>query len=285
MLRFHAFFEYTKWITCLFFFASFQTGNAATHYYAFGNDLIDVVIPSTYKDIDTLECCINGIKENGKNVRRIIVVSPEKLTDQAEWFDEKLFPFTISDVSLKLHEKSVPDFMLGWHYQQLLKLYAAFVIPNISSNVLILDSDTIFLNPVDFINYTGGGLYNPGSEYVVPYFEHAQRLLPGFHKIFPRYSGISHHMLFQKPVLEDIFNDIRKNHETEPWIAFCDCIAQNEKYGFSEYEIYFNYVFARTDQVMIRSLKWLNTSQVSELQNFKDAGYHYVSCHAYLRNP
>ena len=93
---------------------------------------------------------------------------------------------------------------VGWYYQQLLKLYAAFVIPDISSNVLIVDADTIFLNPVHFLNAQHAGLYNPGTEYNPPYFEHAAKLIPNFKKLFPQHSGISHHMLFQKRSEEPI---------------------------------------------------------------------------------
>ena len=44
--------------------------------------MIDVVIPAHKKDIDTLDLCIDGIRKNVKDVRRIIVVSKEKLTDK-----------------------------------------------------------------------------------------------------------------------------------------------------------------------------------------------------------
>ena len=61
--------------------------------YPFVNEPIDVMIPAVAKDIDTLNLCIEGIRENCKQVRRIIVVSDKRLTTKAEWFDEKRFPF------------------------------------------------------------------------------------------------------------------------------------------------------------------------------------------------
>jgi len=259
--------------------------------YELPKEPIDVVIPCTSKDIRTLSLCINGIRKYGENINRIIVVSAEKLTEDAEWFDEKNYPFTKKDVSLQIFKDEkraeaylhAPKNRIGWIYQQFLKLYASFVIPDLSSNVLILDSDTVFLNPVSFYDkQTGGGYFNPGTENNKPYFTHAQRLIPGFKKIYKNYSGISHHMLFQRPILEDLFQVVEDTHNQEFWKAACDCIDKKDIFAcISEYEIYFNFALGRTNQCKIRNLKWKNV-RFQGLGFFKKNGYHYVSCHAYL---
>jgi hypothetical protein len=253
---------------------------------------IDVIIPCTAKDTPTLDLCIEGIRKNGKNVRRVIVISSEPLTDQAEWFDEKKFPFTKYDIALEILQDETKaqqllskDSRIGWIYQQFLKLYASFVIPNISSNILMLDADTIFLKPVNFVGSSGEGLYNPGIEHHPPYFRHAARLIPGFKRVFKEYSGISHHMLFQRSVLEDLMREVRLYHHVEPWRAFCRCIDQRylHQSSLSEYEIYFNFAFMRTSQMKIRPLQWANISLLDEIATYQEKGYDYVSCHAYLR--
>ncbi len=50
----------------------------------------------------------------------------------------------------------------------------------------------------------GEPFFNVSDEYYDEYFKHAARLLPGFRRVYPQYSGICHFMLFQKPVLEDL---------------------------------------------------------------------------------
>lgn len=254
--------------------------------YPFLNDPIDVVIPAVDKDNDSLNLCIKGIRENCKNVRRIIVVSRNKLTDEAEWFNEADYPFSIKDIDARLYHSQVSESIherTGWYYQQLLKLYVFTVIPDISSNVLILDSDTIFLNPVEFLNDAHAGLYNTGIEYHHPYFEHMRRLLPSLRKLYPHISGITHHMLFQKCVVEDLFSCVEDLHKIPFWQAFCNCVdTQRTHSGASEYEIYFNFVFSRTNQVEIRQLKWKDVPFFNG-PAYKNEGYHYVSCHAYLR--
>src|ERR1700733_3334651 len=113
-------------------------------FYPFTSDPIDVVIPSIEKDAMTLELCIAGIRKNCSSIRKVIVVSSKQLTHKAEWFDESRYPFSKKDVAFYL-SKGVSqrtssllqqqDSRLGWYYQQLLKLYAPFVIPDISPNV------------------------------------------------------------------------------------------------------------------------------------------------------
>jgi Family of unknown function (DUF6492) len=266
--------------------------------YPLSNDPVDVVVPCIKKDLVTLDLCIAGIREHGYPIRRIIVVSPERLTEQAEWFDEALFPFSKEEVTFFLWKKDLHTTRhylkyreyrrrINWCYQQLLKLYASFVIPDLSPNVLVLDADTIFLNPVCFLDDNGGGLYAPGFSNHWVYYEHANRCLTGLHRIFPEYSGIAHHMLFQLSILKDLFFSIEQQHQKPLWQVFCfetDPKYIKEPPFASEYEIYFNFAFARTDQVHIRLLKWTDVANIDNLASLREQGYHYVSNHSYMRH-
>jgi len=251
---------------------------------------IDVIIPCHEKDLPTLSLAIKGIKQNGNGVRRVIVISATKFTNDAEWFDEARFPFTKKDITLMIfnqNEQQAQDYMriypdrVGWVYQQLLKLYAGMVIPDISSNVLALDSDTIFLRSVSFIDNQGYALYNVGTEHHRPYFEHMSRLLPRLNKVYAKHSGISHHMLFQRHILKDLFQDIEAYHQMEPWQALCVCIDKGS-FRISEYEIYFNYIVSRNYKVKIRPLKYKDMKfDIKAIAKRKKQNYAYVSCHSY----
>ena len=160
--------------------------------YNFSTEPIDVIIPCTIKDKICLEKCINCIKEHGKNIRRIVVVSKTKLTNKAEWFDEEKFPFNFKEIAYELFkdEKKATNYLkskknrLGWLFQQLIKFYAIYTIPNISSNVLMLDADVIYLNHTSFINKKTNAAYlNRAKEHHPSYFEHGKRLIPGFYKV------------------------------------------------------------------------------------------------------
>lgn len=277
----------------LFISCSLHSYNHEKVIYNLTNDPIDVVIPSVPKDLETLNLCIDGIRRYGKNVRRIIVVSPDKYTDKAEWLSEHSFPFTKLDLAIEIFKGDVelakrelarPGNRISWALQQLLKLCSSFMIPDISPNVLVLDSDTIFLNPVEFMNERNGAMFNPGTENHTVYFEHAARLIPGFYKIYPEHSGICHWILIQRPILEDLFRTVEETHGVPFWKAYCRCIDYFKHPSFSaDYEVYFNYALSRTKQVSLQFLKWTNLSYVGNFHHFKSQNYHYVSCHAWAR--
>ena len=270
-----------------------STAYAKQRHYPLTRDIIDVVIPCSQKDLYTLKMCIDGIRNNGTDIGRIIVISQKRLSKKAEWYSEASFPFTIFDVAEELSKGDPiirgllarPGSRAGWYYQQLLKLYAPLVIQDISPNVLVLDADTVFINPVSFLNECNGGLYNIGTEYNLPYFEHARLLIPGFTKIFPHFSGITHHMIFQRPVIDDLFRHVERIHRKPFWKVFCSLVAPSSVLysGASEYEIYFNFVFSRTKQVSLRCLRWKNISKKSLISQFAKKGYHFVSLHSYDR--
>jgi hypothetical protein len=261
-------------------------------HYPLVDDPIDVVIVAHPKDKGTLEDCIEGIKENCRKIRRVIVISAEKLTDKAEWFNENWFPFSKKEVVwiiTKGNKKKSEEFARyrhgpGWYFQQLLKLYAPFIIPHISSNVLVIDADTIFINPVEFLNDSLGGLFCFSHEKAKRgYLKHAERLVPGYQRIYPEIYSVCHHMLFQKPILKDLFRTVESYHGTKFWVAFCSCVDLKRSAGASEFEIYYHYALTHTDQVQLRELKWINSAHPEEKDDFKRAGYHFVAFHTYMR--
>lgn len=251
---------------------------------------IDVVIPCAPKDRQSLGLCIQGIRQNGNNVRRIIVISKEKLTDAAEWFSEDAFPFSKEEIALEIFRGDAiaarnfieqPDTRIGWVFQQFLKLYAPFIIPDISANVLILDADVIFLRSTSFMTEEGSPYFTPSDEIChVPYFNHAARLLPDLHRVYPEHSGIAHHMLFQKPILEDLFENIQTVHQIEPWKAICRAAdLQDITFcGMSEYEIYFNFTLLRCSQAIIRPLRWTLIPSLRYLPAYRQGGFNFVCC-------
>jgi Family of unknown function (DUF6492) len=261
--------------------------------YNLTQDPIDVVIAAHPKDTETLDACIDGIRENCKKVKRVIVISADRLTDKAEWFDEKKFPFSMDDVALSVGkgDRTTSDEFFrnhnrgpGWYLQQLLKFYSPFIIPGISSNVLVVDADAIFMNRVEFLNDSNGGLLCISHlEPKERYLKHAERFLPGYKRIYPEIYSVCHHMLFQRAILEDLMRTVEQYHGTAFWHAFCHCVDLNEKSGASEYEIYYNFSLTHTDQVGLRELKWKNSSKLNSVEKYKKEGYHFVAFHTYMR--
>jgi len=260
-----------------------------THY-EFNLEPIDVVIPCAPCDQGSLDLCIEGIRKYGKDIGRIIVISKSRLTDQAEWFDEANFPFdrwAIAKVLFDGDEEGAKEHMkgpnrTGWILQQLLKFYAPTVIPGISSNVLMLDADTIFLNPISFRNGEGAPYFATAGEYMEPYFSQMKNLIPWLKRKMP-HSGIVHHMLFQKPVLDDLFRTIEWYHNRPVWEAMVASVTELMWACLSEYEIYFNFILTKSDQPVIRPLLWKNHHSLKDLDHYRNKGYAYVTCHKWMR--
>ena len=252
---------------------------------------IDVVIPVCQKDLRTLDYALM-VLGNMEGVSVALLLFPtSRIRTRRSGLMKGDNPFSKKDVEQKISELLPAGHPYdgkrnGWVYQQLLKFYAPFIIPGIASNVLVLDADTIFLRSVSFIDQDGTALYNVGTEYCPAYFQHAKKLINDrpITKVFREYSGICNHMLFQRPVLDDLFAEIRKNHNMEPWQALLTCINP-DALAFScmsEYEIYFNFIFSRKYNVKIRKLMYEDCGfSLNKIRQRQMDEFHYISCHAY----
>ena len=253
--------------------------------------IIDVIIPAHKKDLGTLNHCIDGIRKNIANVRRIIVISKEKYTEKAEWFDESLYPFSFQEISDLVAGSNV-----GWNYQQLLKLYAVLVIPNISENVLVVDSDTVFYRKVKFFSDEGLPLYNlskdqnlDNSNFHQTTFRHIKKILPELSEIFPKefenVSGICHHMLFQKSIIEELFAAVEKVDGTGDTFYKIFLKNQENSFGVAEYNLYFYFLISHHPQsYKVRILNYKNTSDFNPIKECLRRKYDYCSYHSYMRD-
>jgi hypothetical protein len=278
-----------------FFVLIFAVLQAEKRVYALTTDSIDVVIPCSIKDIETLELCVEGIKNHCVNLGRVIVVSQEMLTAKAEWFDEALFPFDKEAIALQIfHGDSTaargyidhPQTRIGWIFQQLLKLYVHRVIPNLSPNCLILDADVMFTQPISFLSPAGEPFFSFSIEHTKEYLEHAFRLLPDLKQAYSDKCGIAHHMLFQKPILEDLLTKVETHHQMESWQAILHCIDPQTVYGpaLSEYEIYFNFACLNTDQAILRKLRSYNIQDLRLFKVYSKHNFAYLTSHSWSRD-
>ena len=233
---------------------------------------IDVVIPLGPKDTAMMDRVIRGARENIVGCRRIVVVGTTPI-DGAEFVHEnQAFPFTLADVA-RIHGSGDRN---GWYFQQLIKLYAGECIPGLTEAYLVMDADTVFLRPVAFPGYA------TSTEHHQPYFAHMLRLHPTFTRAVPA-SGICHHMLLEKRVLQEIRALVEEHHPGKQfWEVFLEQVDVRETSlsGASEYELYFHYIM-RVHSPRIRPLSFRNVKRVPEKE--KNPTEDLVSCHWYLR--
>jgi len=179
------------------------------------------------------------------NANRHLIITDEVAKDLG-------FPFTWSDLRVFMNH----DHRVGWYLQQLIKLYAWKVIPDLSDPYLVLDADTRFLREIE-MQQNGKLLFTEAGEWHEPYFEHMQRLHPSLVKV-QRASGVAHHMPFSHKILSSLFDLVEEFHQEEFWVSFMRLLDPKHKEGSgaSEYEIVFNYTqIAFPDMFELRRLE------------------------------
>lgn len=235
---------------------------------------MDAVIVAHKKDIETLDLCINGIRSNIVDVNRdVIVVSNERLTDNAIWYDERDFPFQRSDVVAVVGEKRA-----GWYFQQLLKLYSILTIPGVSERIIIVDADTVFLNNIVIDGF------NIANKMHKPYFDHMNLLVPDLVRQM-NYSGTVHCMVYLQHVVQSLMERVEAKHQKSFWKAYLDCVNPNDykQAGASEQEIYFHFTLANYDNYKLQKMRCTTICTLKDIERCRKQGYHYVTSHNYLR--
>lgn len=142
----------------------------------------------------------------------------------------------------------------GWLFQQLLKLNSNEVCDN--ENILILDSDTIFIRPIKFIE-NGKFVLSCSDEFHQPYREAFKKILGFIPK--SEFSFVSHYMLFNKKKLQLLKQHI-ENKNNKVWFkAIIDSASTESTSGFSEYETYGNFIEEFFPEEMLK-IYWFNKS-------------------------
>jgi FkbM family methyltransferase len=241
-------------------------------------DQFDIVIPVGPNDQEIVRQQIDYTKKNILGYRKIYIISaiPGLDVENCVTIHESTFPFSIETVA-SIHGSNKRN---GWYLQQLLKLYAGLVIPDILDRWLLIDADTFFMKPTTFVE-NNQCLYNYGTEYHKPYFAHMSLLDKDFTKMDPSKSGICHHMILEKRYVLELIEKVEQGHKDSFYNTFLRKVQEQDVSGSgaSEYELYFNYMLKyHADKIQIRKLKWKNAVSLNT-----DTEHDYISIHWYNR--
>ena len=244
---------------------------------------IDVVIPTTTKDIHKLEKVIPSLNNITHHIDNIFIVSPksEYVVEfckqyKTTFIDENsVLPITLQEIKYKPQGISRE----GWIFQQLLKLNIDTFCKN--EYILVADSDTLFNKKQYFIKKEKM-VFDCSDEFHLPYFDTLKKLLP-IKKRFPL-SFVAHHMLFKKSYLKEMKNEIEKT-QNKPWLnAILDNLHPDETSSFSEYETYGNWMYQNHKKDMLLR-EWYNLSTTTK--NFETISkstlnkFKTISMHSY----
>ncbi len=242
----------------------------------------DILFLCHEKDVEILKKNMEYAKKNIYGYRKIFVLSKEnyfKGDKSISFVDEKIFPFSKKDIA-----KYAPEGRTGWYYQQFLKLYFLEAIGKRAlNNVLIIDADCAFIRKTAFFEGKKP-LYNLEIGYHDPYYEILERVF-GFGSQTKNMSGTVHHMMYQRKYIKEILNFIRKKSGKELWKEIMEKADKKTISGFSEQELYFNYVLRfHKRKIKIRRIRFIDFPYNGSFWTwlFRNLGYHYIASHDYL---
>ena len=242
----------------------------------------DIVIPIGPDDIDIIHDQIEYTKRNVIGYRNIYIIryNPTLEVKDCIMIGENIFPFSKSTVE----NYGIPKHRSGWYLQQLLKLYSGIVIPGILERYLVIDGDTFFLKPVQFMedDYC---LYSYLGENWNPYFEHILNIHPSFEKFDETKSGITHHMMLETKYVREMMDMVITYHNIPEFydIYLQFILHQKTNSGASEYELYFNFIQKyHPDAIKLRYLNYKGKKRCLDFTG--DTECDYVSVHSWIQS-
>ena len=255
---------------------------------------LPVLVPCAAKDQALLPLVLQRLRRFGQGLGRIVVVSskppaffPEGI-EPFEWIHDDALPLTQRDLQHWLGA----DAAAGWWWQQLLKLQLLRWRPDLGQRILVWDSESVLMRPLHF-EEAGRILLHPASEIHAPYTAHFSTLVPALQRWHPRVSGITHWMVFDAEVLDDLIGRVQSHWHMPFWQAYLAAVQPQwrQQGGASEYDLMFNYALAyHSDRYQLRSLKWRVTGDLNALRASSAAPRDqrsteaYLTCHRHLRD-
>jgi hypothetical protein len=258
-----------------------------------GAGLFDVLYVVHSKDLGPLKWGMRSLFCRVPDIGKVWVVSDDAPAvrallselgselggDRISWVNEKDFPLGWHDINQAMNCKS----NCGWYLQQLLKLYAGRTIPGIR-DYMVVDADLVWfgknVNMVAARDSKSGAptayFYNTAGQNRAPYFEHIARLTGGeVVRVDRAVSGITHHMVFKRDVLEALLKLCERHAPNGGpfWSAVLQAVDPKLENSVSEYELYLNYALKfHPFTVQLRHLTFANGPKPGVVYNGGDEG-------------
>ncbi|MTE22373.1 hypothetical protein F0L17_25375 [Streptomyces sp. TRM43335] len=220
---------------------------------------LDVLILAAEKDLPGLGACVEGLLAHCRNpIATLRIVSRSRPTvpdtvpgTRIAWTDELRCVPGVRDIHGFLRASGRDPSNASWYFQQLVKLRCFDLLPaDAPEHVLVVDADFVLLRDTVFVDALRRSLVPYGyplswrlgtREHRLPNrhtaLEAASRLVPGWQPV-DAYSGMQHHMVFDRTILDDLAERARHAHGTSLWQAFLATSDAGKWTGASEYVLY-----------------------------------------------
>ena len=233
-------------------FIEINSINTKKHKHLVSKDKLSGVYLTTGKDLPVFRKSLQSALMHLSDVQTFFVICPEahelskKISsedgDRVVFIDEKNFPLKFESVAdvmldtiaqigkypLKNGKSPFESFMwskLGWYFQQVVKVYAGDFLG--LENFVVLDSDLVFFKDIKLKNDSNGRYnYAYSSQWHASYRATMKLILDIGHTPGPYYSGICHHMVILKKVMDDMKNRVRSLHGIPMWQMMLNASAR-----------------------------------------------------------
>lgn len=244
------------------------------------NRALTVVVPAVEKDAKVLAHCLRSLREMVRHrLLEIWVVAPESAV---------IRNIATAENCKFVHEDAVlprPAAELkcrGWVLQQFIKLNASSFVT--TTDYLVVDADTVFLRPQSFFQH-GKAVLRYSDQYELLY-NRSLELIFGHARRFP-VSFVTHHMLFNVALVQELLRLIEIRFQSQWWEAILRDVDQGHPISFSEYELYGHLALSHRDWRTKFSLEYWqgsdrSTENLAELDSYRqldDGNLNSVSFH------
>jgi len=236
------------------------------------NQEIDVIILSVEKDLAVLPVTLEGVRNNVcHRIKDIYLVSPD--SQPIKTFAEKNHLKFVNEESVFGYKPAAINFTIytgldrsGWILQQLIKLSGRI---GSCRYFLTIDADHVLLKPHAFFSTDGKMIFYQSEEFNLPYYKNIKKLL-GFFPV-SRLSYVSHKMIFDKEKLKALHRLLEKRAGDKfSWDkVITNSLDANEISGFSEFELYGNYLPAEVKQRVPWKDKAIPTNEIRGLDSLR----------------
>lgn len=274
---------------------------------------ISVVILAAEKDMSGLDVCVRGVLAHSLNPVVLVQIIAQRLPPRSHddvdsrvvWFDERHCTPSSRDMRQYLRGLGRDPSTASWYFQQLAKLQCSDVLPaGAPEHVLVVDADFVFLRDMAFVDGQGCSVLPYG--YPLSWrlntrvhrlpdqhtaLEAAGRLIPGWLPV-DAYSGMQHHMVFDRTILGELIQRAQDAHGEPFWQAFLRTADPHKWTGASEYVLYRHFA-ARffPERVRHRHVDAVDVIQAEGHDGFvlpevvaaaRNSSLHAVGCHRFL---
>jgi hypothetical protein len=248
--------------------------------------MFDVLITLAEKDFLKLRFVIESIERNIYDYEHIFCVSNVRVPDDKRingvtfFLDEDILDFDFSKLT------NIPDKRKGWYKQQFIKLFQQIT----SDDYLVVDSDIYFNKKINIIQNGKPTFLFGKDQHHPPYFQFMKTLLDLGREY--NFSFINEVMYFKWTIIKDMLDRLAVTKEGFFELAVKEINKLDNASGFSEYELYGNYVTkyfidAYNYKHIITQGKakreiWSEEEMIQYIESFKNTDVDIIKMHSWI---